>query len=75
MALVRLGTLMLTGASVATRRVDAGIADGHLAEAVTVSWSAGAIEVHSPPFEHGVTRAAIHACRGYARVLKLAPVS
>lgn len=75
MALVRLETLKLTGASVMTRRADAGIVNGCKAAAVSVAQSAGAAEVNRTPLGHGAAHGAIHAWRGGAWVTKLAPAS
>ncbi len=74
-ALVRLETLKLAGASIATRRADADVVDGSQAAAVGVAEFAGAVEVHRVPLCHGATRGAIHTWRGVARVTKLAPAS
>lgn len=66
-------TIRLTGASVATRRAEAGNVDGCHAAAVGVAHSAGAVEVHSVPLGDGATRTAVHTWRVVARVVKLAP--
>lgn len=61
MALIRLETLELAGASMLTRRADADVVDGRQAAAVSEAWSAGATEVHRVPLSDSATRATIHA--------------
>lgn len=72
MALICLEILELAGASMLTRRADAGVVDGRQAVAVSEAWSAGAAEVHRVPLSDSATRATIYARRGDAWVTKLA---
>lgn len=73
MALIRLETLELAGATMLTRRAGADVVDGRQAVAVSEARSAGAAEVHRVPLGDSVTRATIRAQRGVAWVTKLAP--